>query len=322
MSTFALLLPSLSRTRAIPGVAAGVLARWLARGDALASMAPGREAVWRSVFDWSGRDWPVAALTRESDRGDATGAHWLRADPAHVRADMTTARMLACGALGLSIDETDRLARDLKPLFGDAGFLFEADTSERWTLRALAGSELPTGADPDDVLGDDLKLHLPAGAAGRRWRLLFNEAQVLLHNHPVNAERERRGAVAVNSLWFWGGGALPARATSAYARLLADGDSPGGDPALRMLARLAGLHGAPPTPDALGDALAARADTIVDLGALRDAALESDWLGPIDTSLRRGRIEQVYLVFASGERVGIRRAHRWRVWRRVPSPAP
>ena len=316
MSTFALLLPSLSRCRAIPGIADGVLARWLARGDARASAAAGSEAVWRSVFDWPGRDWPVAALTREADRGDAGNAHWLRADPAHVRADMTTARMLACGALGLSIDETERIARDLKPLFGDAGFLFEATTPERWTLRALAGSELPAGADPDDVLGDDLKLHLPAGAAGRRWRVLFNEAQVLLHNHPVNAERERRGAVSVNSLWFWGGGALPVRVKSAYGRLL------GGDNALRTLARIGGLACAPRTTDALADAIPANESTIIDLGALRDASLESAWLAPIDAALRRGRVDPVDLVFASGERVSIRRTHHWRVWRRVATLAP
>lgn len=316
MTDVALLLPSLSRCRAIAGIADGVLARWLARGDTRENAAAGSEAVWRSVFDWAGSDWPVAALTREADRADAGSAHWLRADPAHVRADMTTARMLACGALGLSADEIERIARDLKPLFGDSGFLFEALTPERWTLRALAGSELPAGADPDDVLGDDLKLHLPAGASGRRWRMLFNEAQVLLHNHPVNAERERRGAVSVNSLWFWGGGALPTRVTSAYGRLL------GGDEASRMLAKIAGLVCAARTTDALGEAMNADEAAIIDLGALRDASLESDWLMPIDAALRHGRIARIDLVFASGERITVRRAHRWRVWRRVDVLTP
>lgn len=316
MNAIALLLPSLPRCRAIPGIGQGVLAHWLARGDVEPFAAPGREAVWRHVFDWPGQDWPVAALTREADRGDAAGSHWLCADPAHVRADMTTARMLACGALGLSVDETERIGRDLKPLFGDAGFLFEALTPERWTLRALFGSELPAGADPDDVLGDDLKLHLPAGAAGRRWRVLFNEAQVLLHNHPVNAERERRGAVSVNSLWFWGGGALPSRAKSGFGRFL------GNDDALRVLAGIGGLAIFPPTAEALFDALAARAGAIIDLGALRDASLEAAWLVPIDAALRRGRVAHVDLAFASGERIRVRRAHRWRVWRRVPALSP
>jgi hypothetical protein len=265
---------------------------------------------------WTARGLPVAALTRAHDVGDALGANWLRADPAHVRADISTARMLACGEVGLSLDETRQIERDLKPLFGDAGLIFDAPRTNRWYLRAQSGSDWPDGADPDDVLGDDLKLHLPAGAAGRRWRMLFNEAQVLLHNHPVNAERERRGAVSVNSLWFWGGGALPTRVTSAYGRLL------GGDDALRMLAKIAGLVCAARTTDALGEAMNADEAAIIDLGALRDASLESDWLMPIDAALRHGRIARIDLGFASGERITVRRAHRWRVWRRVDVLTP
>ncbi len=313
MSVVTFFLPALPRCRAIHGMHAGVLERWIARGDAASAAAAGTEAAWRSVFDWHAAGWPVAALTRQADVGDAAGAHWLRADPAHVRADMTTARMLACGALGLTSDETAAITRDLKPLFGDAGFLFEASTPERWYLRAMPGSELPDGGDPDEVLGDDLKLHLPAGPAGKRWRMLFNEAQVILHNHPANAARARRGAVTVNSLWFWGGGALPARVRGACAEVFA------GDPAVCVLASIAGARVSAPDASAFARALAKPAadDLLVDLGAVRDAALETQWLAPADAALRRRRLERVDLVFASGERIGVRPGHRWRFWRRV-----
>src|SRR3546814_5998711 len=57
-----------------------------------------------------------------------------------------------------------------------------------------------------DVCSSDL-IHdlLPAGNDGRRWRAVLNEAQIVLHNHPVNAERVRSGRMPVNSLWFHGG---------------------------------------------------------------------------------------------------------------------
>ncbi|MBX3693205.1 MAG: phosphoglycerate mutase [Dokdonella sp.] len=297
----------------IRGLGDGVLDRWLARGDALTPAAAGRQAQWRHAFDWHGHDWPVAALTRQADVGDAAGAHWLRADPAHVRADMTTARMLACGALGLTPDETQRIARDLKPLFGDAGFLFDAATTDRWYLRAEPGSGLPDGGDPDEVLGDDLKLHLPAGAAGKRWRMLFNEAQVLLHNHVVNVERERRGAVAVNGLWFWGGGALPERVRSHCGEVVTR------DPALRMLATSAGACCHDPDPQGGVHALGADSDKtwLIDLNDLRDETLETHWLAPVDAALRRGRLRRVELAFVSGERIEVRAVHRWRFWRRM-----
>jgi hypothetical protein len=39
--------------------------------------------------------------------------------------------------------------------------------------------------------------------------------QVILHQHPVNAERRARGLPPVNSLWLWGGGPLPQRVNNA-----------------------------------------------------------------------------------------------------------
>lgn len=313
MTAVVLLLPSLARCRAIPAVASGVLARWIARGDALDSATPGTEGAWRSVFEWPGTSLPVAALTRQFDLGDAAGAGWLRADPAHVRADMATARMLACGDLGLSVDETVLLARDLKPLFGDAGLIFEAPDPQRWYLRAETGTPLPDAASPDDVLGDDLKLHLPAGAAGKRWRMLYNESQVLLHNHVVNARRTARGAVSVNSLWFWGAGTLPAAVRSSAQAVMT------AQPALLSLAQIAGIRALPLEPSALAGVFARNAGecVLVDLAGLRDAQLEHAWLAPLDLALRGSRIERIDLVFQSGERNTIRGAHRWRLWRRV-----
>jgi hypothetical protein len=42
------------------------------------------------------------------------------------------------------------------------------------------------------------------------WRHAINEAQMVLHAHPVNQARQAAGQPVVNSLWPWGGGRLPA----------------------------------------------------------------------------------------------------------------
>ena len=78
------------------------------------------------------------------------------------------------------------------------------------TCACRAGAKLPAFAAPDEALGDDL-FDAPARQApeGRRWRALLSEAQVVLHNHPLNAQRVAAGLAPVNSLWFWGAGALP-----------------------------------------------------------------------------------------------------------------
>ncbi|HOX73022.1 MAG: phosphoglycerate mutase [Dokdonella sp.] len=309
-----LLLPAWKRCVASAVVASGTLARWSARGDRLAGNASPDEGILRPLFEWPGKDLPIAALSRQFDAGDAAGSLWMRADPAHVRADMSTARMLACGELGLSIAECRSIERDLKPLFGDAGFEFDACRTDRWYLRAAKGSELPHAASPDDAIGDDLKLHLPQGPAGKRWRQLFNEAQIALHNHPVNAGRIARGAIGVNSLWFWGAGALPD-----YVRTQLRSTS-SNRPEMRALAGLAGIESLPLGQRTIADSVespGSDGSVVLDLVDLRDRVLEEEWLLPLDRAMARRRVESIDLRFASGEHVVIRHSHRLRFWRRV-----
>src|SRR5690606_28233877 len=144
----------------------------------------GERAQLQRWFELLPRGWPVAAITRQRDAGDAVLHGWLRADPAYVRPDMTGARVLAIGELGLTQEEADALLQPLRPLFGDTGFPISAPVPSRWYLALPVESILPAFAPPEAVLGDDLFTHLPDGPEGRRWRALLNEAQVSLHNNP------------------------------------------------------------------------------------------------------------------------------------------
>jgi hypothetical protein len=45
------------------------------------------------------------------------------------------------------------------------------------------------------------------------------EAQMTLHGHPLNAAREAAGQRPINSVWFWGCGAMPTRALPASLSL-------------------------------------------------------------------------------------------------------
>jgi hypothetical protein len=306
-----LLLPSLQRAveRSVPGS----LALWTSRGDRQASAQPGRDAVLRECFEFTGTQIPVAALTRSLDSTDATGTLWLRADPAWVAADAVTLRLLACGNMDLSPAESEQLARSLKPLFGDAGFPLEATTPSRWYLRCPRGAQLPVFSPPEAALGDDVAGHLPEGDAGRRWQHLLNEAQVILHNHPLNAERARRGLAPVNSLWFWGAGVLPDWVKTTCGVVVS------GDEIVHALARLAKA----PVANAFADALVGAAPgsrILIDLDRPTAASpLESAWHEAVQRALSDRVISEVRLSFASGERYRYRRGHRWRFWRRIPA---
>ena len=159
------------------------MARALGRATTV-QVVPGERAQLTRHFSVAAPHWPVAALTRQRDVGDAAGASWLRADPACMVPDMHGARMMAYGeTLRPTLADSLALLPVLQPLFADAGFVLDAPDPSRWYLLPI-DSELPDFDSPDEVLRDDLFSHLPEGEGGRRWRALMTEAQVLLHTIP------------------------------------------------------------------------------------------------------------------------------------------
>lgn len=301
-----LLLPARARLAGLPTVPG--VAELLARADPLPEMAAGYQAQLQRQMQLLPRGWPLAAVTRQAEVGDAGDGHWLRADPANVRADMAAVRLLACGEMGLRQDEADALLRPLKPLFGDLGWPISAPSPERWYLSLPRDAQLPAFTDPDTALGAEIHDLLPPGTDGRRWRALLNEAQIVLHNHPVNAERVRSGRMPVNSLWFHGGGRLPDQVVCDVQMVQSD------DFALSAFARQAGVNAT-----ALPTRYEPRAQfALIDLRALRDPAqLANDWLLPLRAALRAGQVSAVELDFADGYRLLLTGAQRWRFWRRM-----
>lgn len=296
MTTATLLLPASGRFEgaALPPV----LARALARADLQLPGGDGRQQLHRHFPRVLAAEagWPVAALTRQLDAGDAGDGLWLRADPAHVAADMQGVRMLAHGpALALDTEHATALAAALQPVFAGHGMQLSTPVADRWYLQLPAQLPLPAFADIDNVLGDDLFDHLPAGEPGRLWRSLLSDTQVLLHQHPLNRERAGQGKAAVNSLWFWGAGVLPASVDVGYGQVR----SP--DPLLQALA--AGAVDGPAQ--------------LVDLRHLRNPQVVMEQaLLPLLAALQGGELQALELDFADGHVYRLRRGQRWRLWRR------
>jgi hypothetical protein len=307
MASATLLLPARDRFGA-QRLTADV-AKALGRGDrGVDSRVSANGGQCSRTFDILPRGWPVAAVTRQRDAGDAALSAWLRADPAYVQPDINGARLLAYGdALSLTPDECGELLRPLRPLFGDTGFVIDAPTPSRWYLRLPREARLPMFTGPDEALGADLFEHLPDGPEGRRWRALLSEAQVVLHNHPVNARRASVGKLPVNSLWFWGASTLPDHVTTAHTAVFSDDDA---FQAFAVMAKAAAM----PLPPRWGTA---GGDRMFDLRHMRDLALlQSHWIEPMLRDLRIGEITAASLDFADGTRFALRANQRWRFWRR------
>lgn len=307
MACATLLLPA--RSRLPEAAVAAPVARAFDRAVAVHGSA-GEQAQLARHFRLADAGWPVAALTRQRDAGDAQDGVWLRADPCHVAPDMHGARMLGHGpTLALEAADAQAFAPVLQGLFADAGLVFDAPAADRWYIKLPSDAQLPVFASPEDVLGDDLFGHLPHGESGRRWRALLSEAQVLLHAHPHNAQRVAQGQRAVNSLWFWGAGALPSSVSTPHQQVR----SP--DPLVLALAAAAGVAVTEPITGGQ-----ATGDVLVDLRQLRSLQQLADGaVQPLLAALARGELKRVQLDFEDGLQLQLDRHQRWKFWAR-PRP--
>jgi len=242
------------------------------------------------------RDWPVAPYTLLADGGTPEGHYWMRADPVHLRVGRDSLVLADNVALQVSRAESEALVETLNRHFGRT-MLFYPMRPERWYVRLEKAPDMQTtpAAAARGVAIDEM---LPSGPDAVRFHSLMNEAQMLLHEHPVNAGREARGEPALNSVWFWGGGVMAAAKDRPFSTLVSD------DPLARGLALAAGIP-VQALPKDAGTVLAALGHeglALVVLDAPREAqlrerrtALERDWFGPLLAALKSGRIGMLTL---------------------------
>ena len=279
------------------------LHRTLLCAENLAPSLPGSLPQLAECFDVAMPNMPVAALTREYLVNDAGTANWLCADPAWLQADMTGVRLMACGQMQLSREEASDFVDVLRPAFADMGCRLELSTPDRWHLKLPDDVPLPHFSTPDQALGEDWYVHLPKGDGENRWRVLGNEVQMLLHQHPCNVRRHLANQAPVNSLWFWGAGRLPSQVRTRFRGVVSD------DVLLRALAARAGTVLRSPTAV---DILAEHQPWLVDLHDLSVPDIDNHWWDTLQASMRQ---QPVVIGFASGERWLHRPRHRWRFGR-------
>ncbi len=270
---------------------------------------------------------PVAALRRLALRqhpGPDDDGEWLCLDPVRLRLTKRTMIVDDPRGLNLTTEESAALAVSLAPILVGLGEL-EVISPQAWNLRLAAGAPATAAfAALPDAIGRAATA-LPLEPAYAPWRRAINEAQMLLHAHPVNQAREAAGQPPVNSLWPWGGGRLPEldNGTGAHAALWSD------DPVAQGIARLLRIEcralperftAADAATLAVFDALEHPART-GDALAWRDelARFEADWLAPALDALRGGRLDALRLL-APGElaavEVRLRRHDLWKFWRK------
>ncbi len=308
------------------------LVRVLSRARMVAADGLGEtlEALYFKAFELPAppdADLPVAALTAAIDGLDSAEGFWLRADPVYLRPDLARLILRDSRDFDIQMDEARHLAAELNAELQDDDLKLLPAHPARWYLR-LATQPAFTSVSPASAHGCDADSCLLRGEAARHWHQLQNRIQMLLHHSPINTDREAWGQPPINSLWFWGLGAMPELPARAWGQV--SGDDP-------LLEGLAAYSGSPCVPLVAGFdewiETAPAADCLVviqaALGAVRaqdrnawqDALemIENQWLAPVIKSFAEGQLE-ILTVATGGAWSFIHSARDARAWWRRDKP--
>jgi hypothetical protein len=157
-------------------------------------------------------------------RGPAAGdACWLCADPVHLRLHQERLILADGGEPRASTARGAGHRRRTQSAVSDAG-TFHVASPDRWYLQLAGNTELGRFdvLPLSTVAGRSVGRQLPETAEARWLRRLLNEAQMVLHQHPANREREDAGRSTINSLWLWGAGVLPTAGAQDFTGVWSD----------------------------------------------------------------------------------------------------
>jgi hypothetical protein len=255
-------------------------------------------------------DWPCAPLLAQHDGVDARSGYWLCAEPVSLVAARDT--VVVTGRPQCLPDETREILASLNSHFEGEGLRLVAGGEDDKGLGCYAHSERSLDVATHSVgelASVSLLEAMPTGPDARFLRRWINEAQMLLHEHPVNRSREARGLPEIAGVWFWGGGQsgeLPAPGfDSAW----------GEDIMLAALCSASGLP-APRAPTSAAEVLSQGGRTLLVLRAgsfATPADFDREWLRPMARAWRSGRIDRLHLLCELGLPGRVE-------WRRIGSP--
>ena len=268
------------------------------------------------LHDVAGK-YPSAAVIRTGLSGERADGYWLRAQPIHFAAGLDRLTTVPLhGQARMSVAERNSLAPTFADHLQSTGFELHDGADGEWLLRSEAPLQVQT-VTPEFAAANPAEHVLPSGRDAGGLRRLMTELQMLLHEHPVNTQRQLRGLPALNAIWLHGEGMLSD--VSAHVGAPALPAACGEDVYLRGIYR---LHGRPvqsqPT-DAASLLAQISGPTMAFIDAADVEALEAHWLAPLSRALLSGAIARLAVMF-DGWQVVTDRAAMFKLWRRDLQP--
>lgn len=125
---------------------------------------------------------------------------WALMSPVHLAVGSDGVDVLPPAALNLPESDAARFAAVLRELWPEAeGWQWRMLDATHWAIGHASALDDLAAASIERAAGGPIEPWLPQSRVLRRWQ---NEAQMLLHEHALNAEREARGEHAINAVWI------------------------------------------------------------------------------------------------------------------------
>ncbi|PCJ84620.1 MAG: hypothetical protein COA54_13220 [Thiotrichaceae bacterium] len=153
-------------------------------------------------------DFPAAAFTLLANDLYHEAKYYMYADPVHLQADMDRAVLTSAEDLNVTEFEAVSLCESLNQHFKQDGHSFLLIDNNQWIVQSNDKMQMTT-TSLTEAIGRNVNFILPEGKQAMRWKQILTEAQMLMFAHEVNQSRQHRSLQTINSLWFYGVGALP-----------------------------------------------------------------------------------------------------------------
>lgn len=171
-------------------------------------------------------NWPIAPIMLHADNSSLITHNdfWMRADPVHLRIEQNHIMLADSQAFKISPEEAQQITQSFNQDVGrHYDFSLLPLRNDHWYIRLPHSPQMQTYS-LGQVTCRNINDFLPTGSESIFWHKIFNETQMLLHEHPINQQRESNGELPINSVWFWGGGIMPDSMHSQYSHIWSDDD--------------------------------------------------------------------------------------------------
>jgi hypothetical protein len=229
-----------------------------------------------------------AALCWGGEGGVLRPGTWMKIQLAHCAAGMNDVHILFPS--DVSHDQVYDLMNAVRPLLTLAGFEMQCSATNQWYVwcESVLDVHTPTIGSGMTTKSYDV---LPSGRDAPLLRRLLTEIQMMLHQHPINQQREQQGLLSLNGMWLSGSGSPVTATSSTSQRIMST------QPYVVGLCDQLNVScwPVPGNADALFDLR--DDDLVLVLNGTNVEEVNRNWLQPIMRSLNAGYVEQldVYL---------------------------